>query len=182
MVQPCRYATRRFDLQDDFSVSFVILFGTMLFLKIFHWLSAERVASIMQSPSVPRIFHARMVSILFTLLLADLILVGFSLQMLIVKKIKIGMMVLFTSEFIIMTALLLNTTAQYVLNCIDMAREEPWEAKSLYILYIDLAHDIVRFVRMVTSLSSSLGCTVSHYRSFTTCTVQVEHARPRSRH
>lgn len=130
--------------RDDFSVSFVILFGVLLFLKIFHWLSAERVASIMQSPSVPHIFHARMISIMFTLLLADLLLVGFSMHMLLVKKVKMGMMVLFTSEFIILTALLCNTVAQYILNCIDMAREEPWEAKSLYVLYFDLAHDLVR--------------------------------------
>nr|CDI51465.1 e3 ubiquitin ligase [Melanopsichium pennsylvanicum 4] len=130
--------------RDDFSVSFVILFGVLLFLKIFHWLSAERVASIMQTPSVPRIFHVRMVSILSTLLLADLMLIGFSLHMLLVKKTKVGMMVLFTSEFIILTALLLNTIAQYILNCVDMAREEPWEAKSLYMLYVDLAHDVVR--------------------------------------
>ncbi len=75
--------------RDDFSVSFVILFGVSAVLKIFHWLSAERVASIMQSPSVPRIFHARMVSILTTLLVTDLILVGFSLQLLLVKKVKI---------------------------------------------------------------------------------------------
>lgn len=166
--------------RDDFSVSFVILFGLLLFLKIFHWLSAERVASIMQSPSVPRIFHARMVSILITLLLADLLLVGFSLQMLIVKKIKIGMMVLFTSEFIILTALLCNTIAQYILNCIDMASEEPWEAKSLYVLYVDLAHDVVRlcthayfFVLLTRMYGIPLSLIHDLYSTGRSCTIKV---------
>ncbi|KAJ9476635.1 ERAD-associated E3 ubiquitin-protein ligase HRD1 [Pseudozyma hubeiensis] len=167
--------------RDDFSVSFVILFGVLLFLKIFHWLSAERVASIMQSPSVPRIFHARMISILSTLLLADLLLVGFSLQMLLVKKIKIGMMVLFTSEFIILTALLCNTIAQYILNCIDMASEEPWEAKSLYVLYVDLAHDVVRlcthgyfFVLLTRMYGIPLSLIHDLYSAGRSCTVKVK--------
>ncbi|EST06478.1 Zinc finger, RING-H2-type [Kalmanozyma brasiliensis GHG001] len=167
--------------RDDFSVSFVILFGVLLFLKIFHWLSAERVASIMQSPSVPRIFHARMVSILTTLLIADLLLVGFSLQMLLVKKVKIGMMVLFTSEFIILTALLGNTIAQYALNCIDMAREEPWEAKSLYVLYVDLAHDIVRlcthgyfFILLTRLYGIPLSLIHDLYSAGRSCTVKVK--------
>ncbi|GAC73783.1 E3 ubiquitin ligase [Moesziomyces antarcticus T-34] len=167
--------------RDDFSVSFVILFGVLLFLKIFHWLSAERVASIMQSPSVPRIFHVRMVSILTTLLLADLLLVAFSLQMLIVKKIKIGMMVLFTSEFIILTALLFNTIAQYILNCIDMAREEPWEAKSLYVLYVDLAHDVVRlgthtyfFILLTRLYGIPLSLIHDLYSAGRSCTTKVK--------
>lgn len=166
--------------RDDFSVSFVILFGVLLFLKIFHWLSAERVASIMQSPSVPRIFHARMVSILTTLFIADLLLVGFSMQMLITKKIKVGMMVLFTSEFIILTALLLNTIAQYVLNCIDMAREEPWEAKSLYVLYVDLAHDAVRlcthtyfFILLTRMYGIPLSLIHDLYSAGRSCTMKV---------
>ncbi|CBQ67955.1 conserved hypothetical protein [Sporisorium reilianum SRZ2] len=167
--------------RDDFSVSFVILFGVLLFLKIFHWLSAERVASIMQSPSVPRIFHARMVSILTTLLLTDALFVGFSLHMLLVKKIKIGMMVLFTSEFVILTALLGNTIAQYILNCIDMAREEPWEAKSLYVLYVDLAHDVVRlcthgyfFVLLTRMYGIPLSLIHDLYSAGRSCTLKVK--------
>lgn len=167
--------------RDDFSVSFVILFGVLLFLKIFHWLSAERVASIMQSPSVPRIFHARMVSILTTLLLADLILVGFSMQLLLIKKIKVGIMVLFTSEFIILTALLGNTIAQYILNCIDMAREEPWEAKSLYVLYVDLAHDVARlcthtyfFILLTRMYGIPLSLIHDLYSTGRSCTMKVK--------
>ncbi|KAJ1035162.1 hypothetical protein NDA18_000759 [Ustilago nuda] len=167
--------------RDDFSVSFVILFGTLLFLKIFHWLSAERVASIMQSPSVPRIFHARMVSILTTLLLADLLLVGFSMQMLLIKKVKVGIMVLFTSEFIILTALLGNTIAQYILNCIDTAREEPWEAKSLYVLYVDLAHDVVRlcthtyfFILLTRMYGIPLSLIHDLYSTGRSCTMKVK--------
>ncbi|SPO20222.1 related to HRD1 - ubiquitin-protein ligase [Ustilago trichophora] len=167
--------------RDDFSVSFVILFGVLLFLKTFHWLSAERVASIMQSPSVPRIFHIRMVSILTTLFIADLNLVGFSMQMLLVKKVKVGMMVLFTSEFIILTALLLNTIAQYVLNCIDMAREEPWEAKSLYVLYVDLAHDVVRlcthgyfFILLTRMYGIPLSLIHDLYSAGRSCTTKVK--------
>ena len=113
--------------------------------------------------------------------MADLALVGFSLQMLLVKKLRIGMMVLFTSEFIILTALLANTIAQYILNCIDMAREEPWEAKSLYVLYVDLAHDVVRlcthgyfFILLTRLYGIPLSLIHDLYSAGRSCTTKVK--------
>ncbi|PWY98792.1 hypothetical protein BCV70DRAFT_201584 [Testicularia cyperi] len=132
--------------RDDFDISFVLLFGTLLFLKAFHWLSADRVEFMEQSPSVSRLFHVRMCSILSTLLFVDLFLVAFAVEILLIKRAKVGVMILFASEFMILTASLCSTIAKYGINCIDLSYQEPWEAKSMYIFYIDLVHDAVRLV------------------------------------
>ena len=51
-----------------------------------------------QSPSVSRLFHVRMCSILSILLLVDMFIVAFVVEVLIVKKSRVGIMILFASE------------------------------------------------------------------------------------
>lgn len=36
--------------REQFDASFVVLFGTLLFLKVFHWLSADRVEYVSCAP------------------------------------------------------------------------------------------------------------------------------------
>lgn len=84
--------------RDEFDSSFVILFGTLLFLKVFHWLSADRIEFMEQSPSVSRLFHARMISILWTLFWLDTFLVAFAVEILIIDQKKVGIMIMFASE------------------------------------------------------------------------------------
>ncbi|PWN51615.1 hypothetical protein IE53DRAFT_313614, partial [Violaceomyces palustris] len=136
--------------RDEFDVGFVLLFGTLLFLKVFHWLSADRVEFMEQTPSVSNLFHARMVSILGSLLIVDVVLVTFAVEVLLFENMRLGIMVLFASEFIILTTSLLSTIAKYVINCQDLRSEEPWEAKSMYVFYVDLATDFLKLATYVS--------------------------------
>ncbi|EPQ26408.1 uncharacterized protein PFL1_06056 [Pseudozyma flocculosa PF-1] len=153
--------------RDEFDVSFVLLFGTLLFLKAFHWLSGDRVEFMEQSPSVSRLFHVRMVAILWTLLIVDVFLVGFVVELLLFKQTKIGIMILFASEFITLMISLWSTIAKYLINCQDLRSDEPWEAKSMYIFYVDLCNDVLKLATHLSFfvlLTSWYGLPLSQIR------------------
>ncbi|CAO1630427.1 unnamed protein product [Parajaminaea phylloscopi] len=135
--------------RDEFDASFVALFGTLLFLKMFHWLCADRVELMEQSPSVTRLFHARMISVLWSLMCLDVFLVAFAVEVLFLDKKRMGIMTMFASEFMILTATLAATIAKYVINWIDLRSEEPWEGKSIWVSGVDLVTD---FLKLATYL------------------------------
>lgn len=145
--------------RDDFDGSFVLLFGTMLFLKVFHWLAQDRIEYMEQSQSVTRVFHVRMVAILSLLLEFDILFASFAVQVLLLDGERKGIMIMFASEFLILCATLWSTIAKYVLNCQDLRSEDPWEAKSMYVFFIDLSTD---FLKLATYLAS-FTLILSHY-------------------
>ncbi|PWN42003.1 hypothetical protein IE81DRAFT_282564, partial [Ceraceosorus guamensis] len=132
--------------RDSFDASFVLLFGTLLFLKVFHWLCEDRVDFMEQAPSLSRLFHVRMVCVLWTLLCLDIFLVAFACEIILLHKQQVGVMILFASEFMILTAGLLRTTAKYIINCHDLRHAEPWEGKSMYVFFVDLATDFMKLL------------------------------------
>ncbi|MCO5556125.1 hypothetical protein L7F22_009669 [Adiantum nelumboides] len=135
--------------RDDFDSSFAILFGTLLFLKVFHWLSADRVEYMEQSPSVGRLFHVRMITILSMLFEFDLFLATFAVEVLIIDKDRKGIMIMFANEFFILGATLWSTICKYLINCQDMRSEEPWEAKSMYVFFVDLITDFLKLATYI---------------------------------
>ncbi|VDM14709.1 unnamed protein product [Wuchereria bancrofti] len=50
--------------RDDFSPRFVMQFVFLLFIKLFHWLSEDRVDFMERSPIITVLFHCRMISLL----------------------------------------------------------------------------------------------------------------------
>lgn len=102
-----------------------------------------------QSPSVSRLFHARMISVLWTLFCLDLFLVAFAIEVLVLDKQRMGIMIMFASEFMILTATLWATIAKYIINCQDMRSDEPWEAKSMYVSAVDLVTDFLKLATYV---------------------------------
>ncbi|KPV74675.1 uncharacterized protein RHOBADRAFT_36590 [Rhodotorula graminis WP1] len=133
--------------RDDFDSSFVVLFVSLLFLKVFHWLAADRVEAMEQAAQVSRLAHLRMVGLLSLLLLAD---VGFIFNA--ADSIMVDgptVMIMFASEYLILVATALATGAKYIINCVDMRRDTPWEDKSVYIFYVELAAD---FFKLLTYL------------------------------
>lgn len=113
-----------------------------------------------QAARVSRLAHVRMVGLLSLLLLAD---AGFILNA--VDSIMVDgptVMIMFASEvrrlaraaaarltpklippspiaqYLILVATALATVAKYVINCVDMRREAPWEEKSIWVFYVEL--------------------------------------------
>ncbi|GAA5896169.1 hypothetical protein JCM8208_007548 [Rhodotorula glutinis] len=133
--------------RDDFDSSFVVLFVSLLFLKVFHWLAADRVEAMEQAAQVSRLAHLRMVGLLSLLLLAD---VGFIFNA--ADSIMVDgptVMIMFASEYLILVATALATGAKYIINCIDMRRDTPWEDKSIWVFYVELTAD---FFKLLTYL------------------------------
>ena len=103
-----------------------------------------------QSPSVSRLFHVRMVSVLWTLFGLDLFLVAFAIEVLVLDKNRMGIMIMFASEFMILSATLFSIIAKYVINVQDLRSEEPWEGKSMYVFFVDLATDFLKLMTYLT--------------------------------
>ncbi|GAA5918884.1 hypothetical protein JCM1841_006658 [Sporobolomyces salmonicolor] len=134
--------------KDEFESSFVLLFVSLLFLKVFHWLASDRVEMMEQAAHVSRLAHARMIGLLSLLWLVDLVLFLFSVNSILLDGPTV--MIMFASEYMILLAGVWSTTMKYGINCIDMRREVPWEDKSIYVFYVELAAD---FFKLVTYLS-----------------------------
>ncbi|PKC09177.1 hypothetical protein RhiirA5_475024 [Rhizophagus irregularis] len=130
--------------RDEFNTSFVVTFTILLFLKIFHWLCQDRVEFMEQSPAVPISFHIRMISLMEILGIVDLILASYAIN--IAMHNEPNMMIMFAFEYSILTATILSTIAKYILNVIDMRREEQWENKSIYVFYLELVTDFIKLI------------------------------------
>jgi E3 ubiquitin-protein ligase synoviolin len=123
-----------------------------------------------QSPHISRSFHVRMIS-LFTLLFAvDSLLLVYSWESILAYGATV--MIMFASEvrhvcvdelslpdcslpvqYTILLATLVSTAIKYMLNVIDLRSSEPWPAKSLYTIYLDLALDLVKLVTYLAFFS-----------------------------
>jgi E3 ubiquitin-protein ligase synoviolin len=146
--------------RDDFSAPFAVMYGVLLFLKCFHWITADRVDYVgclivdsytaaadpqmdqIPPPGPPTIFHVRCSLIIGLLTLIDCALVIYSLESIVVDG--VSAMVLFASEFMILLASIGGTSARYTVGIIDLRRAQgredapSWEEKSMYLFYVDL--------------------------------------------
>ncbi|WVW79873.1 hypothetical protein I302_101843 [Kwoniella bestiolae CBS 10118] len=142
--------------RDDFSAPFAFMYGLLLFLKCFHWITADRVDYMDQipPPGPPTLYHIRITSIILLLAIFDFALVSYSLEAILSEG--VSAMVLFASEFTILNASILGTAARYTVGLVDLRRARgradapPWEEKSMWLFYVDLTVD---FMKLLTYLS-----------------------------
>ncbi|WVQ77436.1 hypothetical protein IAR50_007122 [Cryptococcus sp. DSM 104548] len=141
--------------REDFNIGFIFMLSILIFLKCFHWISADRVDYMDQipPPGPPKSFHARMMGIIAILMALDLFFVGYALNTILTEG--VSSMIIFTTEFLILQTSIAGTAARYTIGVIDLRRARgredapPWEAKSMYLFYVDLAVD---FVKLLTYL------------------------------
>ncbi|CAG8625954.1 11462_t:CDS:10 [Ambispora leptoticha] len=136
--------------RDEFDTRFFVTFTTLLFLKTFHWLCQDRVeyVSNMEQLRVVRFsFHLRMVALMEILCAVDFILVFYAVD--VTMKKGPNMMIMFAFEYAILAATIISTFCKYILNIIELRREEPWQNKSLYVFYLELVTD---FFKLITYL------------------------------
>ncbi|KAM0750435.1 hypothetical protein T439DRAFT_314824 [Meredithblackwellia eburnea MCA 4105] len=134
--------------KDEFDSSFVLLFVSLLFLKVFHWLAADRVELMEQSANIPRLFHLRMGALLSMLWAVDILLLIFAVESILIEGPTV--MIMFASEYMILLAMVWSTTMKYGLNVADLRSEVPWEEKSIYVFYVDLATDFFKLITYVS--------------------------------
>ncbi|KAJ3574657.1 hypothetical protein NP233_g1625 [Leucocoprinus birnbaumii] len=143
--------------RDEFDMPFVLMFGFLLFVKSFHWLSGDRIEWMDQQPypGPSPLFHLRMTSLFAILWLTDFIMFVVAIDHTVTYG--VGGMVLFASEYGILMASIMNTILKYMLSAYDLRRAgrrggenaPPWENKSMWIFYIELATD---FLKLTTYL------------------------------
>lgn len=143
--------------RDDFDVSFALMFGFLLFVRSFHWLASDRIEWMDQRPypGPPTLFHVRMTTLFVILWCTDLLMFAVAVES--TLKNGIGGMVMFASEYAILMASAMNTTAKYCVCVIDLRRARqrggenapPWQNKSMWVFYIELVTD---FLKLTTYL------------------------------
>ncbi|EIW82888.1 hypothetical protein CONPUDRAFT_101339 [Coniophora puteana RWD-64-598 SS2] len=143
--------------RDDFDIPFAMMFGFLLFVKSFHWLASDRIEWMDQRPypGPPALFHLRMVSLLGILSLTDVVMFAFAAES--TTRNGVGGMMMFGSEYAILMASAMNTTAKYLVCVNDLRRARqrggenapPWQNKSMWLFYIELATD---FFKLTTYL------------------------------
>ncbi|GAA5875930.1 hypothetical protein JCM3774_005820 [Rhodotorula dairenensis] len=134
--------------KDDFESTFVLLFVGLLFLKVFHWLASDRIEMMEQAARVSRLAHARMLGLLSLLWLADIGCLVFAVESIMIDGPTV--MIMFASEYLILIANVWTLSAKYLINCIDMRSEAPWEEKSIYVFYVELAADFFKLCTYLT--------------------------------
>ncbi|CAG8606426.1 3530_t:CDS:10 [Ambispora gerdemannii] len=140
--------------RDEFDTKFFVTFTTLLFLKIFHWLCQDRVEYMEQLRVVRFSFHLRMVALMEILCTMDFILVLYAVGITMEKG--PNMMIMFAFEYAILAATILSTFCKYVLNIIELRREEPWQNKSLYVFYLELVTDFFKLITYLIFFASIL--------------------------
>ncbi|KAI8975926.1 hypothetical protein BD414DRAFT_446868 [Trametes punicea] len=144
--------------RDEFDVPFLLMFGFLLFVKCFHWLMADRVESMDQTPypGPPTLFHVRVNALFVVLWAIDTTMFAFAVESTLANG--VGGMVLFASEYAILLASALNAMLRYGLSILDLRRARsrggenapPWENKSMYIFYIELLTDFLKLTTYMT--------------------------------
>lgn len=143
--------------RDDFDIPFALMFGFLLFVRSFHWLASDRIEWMDQRPypGPPTLFHIRMTTLFIILWCTDLLMFAIAVES--TLKNGIGGMMMFASEYAILMASAMNTTAKYCVCVIDLRRARqrggenapPWQNKSMWVFYIELVTD---FLKLTTYL------------------------------
>ncbi|KAF7428415.1 E3 ubiquitin-protein ligase hrd1 [Pleurotus ostreatus] len=138
--------------RDEFDIPFALMFGFLLFVKSFHWLSADRIEWMEQRPypGPPISFHVRMAALFIILSTIDFLMFIIAVENTVVYG--VGGMVLFASEYAILMASVSNTIAKYALSTYELHRAgrrggenaPPWDNKSMFVFYIELVTDFLK--------------------------------------
>ncbi len=142
--------------RDGFDLLFILRFGSLLFCKTFHWIIGDRVDFMDQTTAHSTPFHIKMSSIIFIFLLVDIGMLVSAIN----HTLLMGptMLIIFGFEYVLLTSTMLAIIAKYILQTIESRRVTPWEEKTTYFSYVDLALDFCKLVAY-----SALFVVLVHY-------------------
>jgi len=137
--------------RDDFSPRFVALFTVLLFLKCFHWLAEDRIDYMERSPLISFLFHIRAVSVMTLLSVLDLYFISHAYHNTLIKGPSVQLV--FGFEYAVLMTAILHVFVKYVLHAVDLRRDNPWENKAVYLLYMELILGGVKVVLYILFLA-----------------------------
>ncbi|KAF6000802.1 zinc ion binding [Cyanidiococcus yangmingshanensis] len=127
--------------RTDFHARFLSMFAWTFFLKVFHWLSQERLGYVEQQVIVisrPRLTHLRLVMLFVWLLVTDSYMLWHCLSF--TSTHGPSIMAMFAFEYAILLIGLLSHLIRYVLFVIDVfvLTEGTWDDKGIWLFYNEL--------------------------------------------
>ena len=126
--------------RNDLDSKFLLLFGLVLFLKVFHWILSDRIDSMEQLLVLNWEFYAKMGSTWLVLLCVDLIFLTWSYFSYISKG--PDMMMVFSLEVAMMVTLLMVVGWKFTLHALESRSQEAWDDKGQWIFYGELVAGI----------------------------------------
>lgn len=97
-----------------------------------------------QTPRISWLFHARMVAVSTILAAVDGYLIWYAATS--VTTSGPSMQLLFGFEYIVLATVIATTFVKYIINTIEIQNDEPWENKTIYMVYLDLLTDFLKLV------------------------------------
>lgn len=133
--------------RNDLSMPVFAQFLVLLFLKSFHWLSKSRLEYLEQILPITASQHARQITLMTSLLVADVVLCYYCLD----YTIKHGksVLILFGFEAGLLVLHVLSIISRYVIQVLDNHLPHGLTSKGLYIMILDLLHDALAFITYV---------------------------------
>jgi E3 ubiquitin-protein ligase synoviolin len=127
--------------RTDFHTRFLCMFAWTFFLKVFHWLSQERLGYVEQQVIVvsrPRLTHIRLVMLFLWLLISDSYMLWHCVHY--TSTHGPSIMAMFAFEYAILLIGLLSQVIRYILFVIDVLvlTEGTWDDKGIWLFYNEL--------------------------------------------
>ncbi len=133
--------------RHELSPKIFMMFGSLLFIKAFHWLAKSRLEYNEQIQPVSAVTHLRMQLLLFTLAVIDVSIAVYCIN----STLKNGrsVVILFGFEFGLLIISLINVTLRYILQIIENYLENGFQSKGLWTMVVDLICDALIFITYV---------------------------------
>jgi len=128
--------------REEFRVAFVVMFATVTFVKIFHWLVQDRVEYVEITPHISRLQHLRIVSFMALLLAVDIQFLNFTVHK-VIQSNGHTVMLLFAFEYLIQISAIFSSIVKYAFHAVDSMLEGRWESRGIYVFYLELLTDLI---------------------------------------
>ncbi|KAK2079725.1 hypothetical protein QBZ16_002120 [Prototheca wickerhamii] len=130
--------------RQDISAVFIALFVVMCFLKIYHWLLADRIDYLETSAHISLATHVRLASFGLLLLIADGVLLQYTLG----KTVEQGIspFLLFAFDAAVAASSCVVTLLKYAFSAVDMVTDGSWEGKGTAVFYLELTLDLLHLI------------------------------------
>ena len=130
--------------RSEISPKIFLFFGSMIFVKAFHWLAKSRLEYNEQIQPLPLLAHIRMIALIATLMFVDISVTRYCINYTFDQGQSV--FILFGFEFGLLVIDVFNLAFRYIIGCIDACRENGFQSKGIALMLIDLFSDALRFI------------------------------------
>lgn len=134
--------------RQELTTPVVMLFGSLIFVKLLHKLSKSRQEYLEQIAEVSTLAKVRMTSLLTLLLIVDGLIVAYCVNNFLEKGRSV--LILFGFEFGLLVNYTLNLLIKFILQLIDHSLPAGLPSRGFYVMLVDLSCEVVKVVTYAT--------------------------------